>query len=243
MRRLLGIWLVLAMTGTSAAEPAEAPIAFRAQARVELDAHGVPYRVRADETLPAPIRDAIEKRVLQWRFEPARINGEPRPGATTVFLDACAVPAEQDGMNLAMEYRRHGPGYAGGGTTPMPPRYPVDAARSGKQGSFRLTLEVGVEGHVNVQAIETLEGTVWPFQSRLKEWASALRYVPEEIDGRPVATRIAMSVDFSIGDGISPRQATPERSPECTAAMESGTSGDSLRPVVLDSPFKPLETG
>jgi len=81
MRRMLGIWLVLMMTGASAAESAEAPIAFRAQARVELDAQGVPYQVHADETLPAPVRDAIEKRVLQWRFEPARINGEPRPGA------------------------------------------------------------------------------------------------------------------------------------------------------------------
>lgn len=243
MRRLLGTGLLLAITGASATEPAEAPIAFRAQARVELDAQGVPYRAHADETLPAPIRDAIEKRVLQWRFEPARINGEPRPGATTVFLDACAVPGEQGSMKLAMAYRRHGPGYAGGGTTPMPPRYPVDAARSGKQGSFRVTLEVGVDGHANVQAIETLEGTVWPFQSRLKEWARALRYVPEEIDGRPVATRIAMSVDFSIGDNAPHQQAAAERSPECTAATEAGASEESLHPVVLDSPFKPKETG
>ena len=243
MDKMLGIALLLGTMGLSAAAPTDGAVAFRAQARVELDAQGVPRRVHADQALPAPVRDAIEKRVLQWRFEPAHVNGEPRSGATTVFLNTCAMPAENAALRLAMEYHGHGPGYTGGGSAPMPPRYPVDAVRVGKQGAFRVTLEIGVDGHARIQDIETLKGTAWPFQKRLKEWASSLRYVPEEVDGRPVATRIALSVAFTIGDGAPRQRAAPEHAAACSAAMGAGDGEEPLQPVVLDSPFKLKEAG
>lgn len=247
MRKMWGIGLLLVAFNAASAEPAPKPIHFRAQARVALDAQGVPQRVDVDPKLPAVVRDAIAQRVGQWRFEPARVHDQPRAGVTTVFLDACAVPSENGDMRLAVDYGWNGPGYADGRYFHPAPRYPVDAAKRGAVGEFRVVLQVGVDGRASVETIEARKGQLRLFEDALRTWVSVLRYVPEEIDGAPVATRIAIPVDFSMGGFNSREYERQERearrkSPECMAAM--GEDADApQRPVVLDSPFKPVTTG
>ena len=104
MRKMWGIGLLMVALSAASAEPAPKPIHFRAHARVALDAHGVPQQVDVDQKLPAVIRKAIAQRVGQWRFEPARAGEQPRAGATTVFVDACAVPSVDGDMRLAVDY-------------------------------------------------------------------------------------------------------------------------------------------
>lgn len=246
MRKMWGIGLLLAALNASSGEPAPKPIHFRAHARVQLDAAGVPRQVEVDQKLPAVIREAIAQRVAQWRFEPARVDEQSRAGATTVFVDACAVPAANGDMRLAVDYGWNGPGYADGRYFHPAPRYPVEAAQRNKGGVFRVVLQIGADGRATVETIETLQGQLPLFEKALRTWVAALRYVPEEIEGAPVATRVAIPVDFAMGgfDRKHERQEREarQRSPECMAAMGQDTEEAPQRPVVLDSPFKPITT-
>jgi TonB family protein len=247
MKGSLGAALMAVATMASAADKAAEPVRFNASARVELDEAGVPRQVKVNESLPPFIRDMVQARVMQWRFEPPRVDGQAKPGVTHVFLDACAVPASEGKMRVAMDYRSHGPAPADGTAYPMPPRYPVSAVIEGQQGEFQLTLQIAPDGRVHLQSIEALQGSKRPFERDLRKWVAALRYAPEEVDGKPVATTLSFPVTFSIGSNAGTRrlqeQAREEarRSPECVAA--AAASEEPPRPVVLDSPFKPRETG
>ena len=248
MRKLLGIGLLWMAMGVVSAEPASKPIHFRAHARVSLDAQGLPRQVDVDQKLPGVVRTAIAEQVMQWRFEPALVDAQAHPGATTVFVDACAAPAADGSMRLGVDYSWNGPGYADGRYHLPAPRYPIDAAKRGKVGVFRVVAQIGKDGRATVDAIEAQQGDLRWFEEALRNWVASLRYVPEEVDGMPVATRVAIPVDFSMdGGALSYRQQarqereTKRRSPECKAAMGEGTD-EAIRPVVLDSPFKPVTT-
>lgn len=247
MRKWWGIGLLMVALSAASAEPAREPIHFRAHARVALDAQGVPRQVEVDPKLPAVIREAIAQRVGQWRFEPARADGPPRAGATTVFVDACAVPADNGDMRLAVDYGWNGPGYADGRYFPPAPRYPVEAAKRNKGGAFRVVVRIGTDGRAQVEQIETRQGQLPLFEQALRTWVASLRYLPEEIDGAPVATRMAIPVDFAMGgpgmhEYSRQEREARQRSPECRAAMGAEDASPS-QPVVLDSPFRPVTAG
>jgi len=247
MRKRWGIGLLLVALNAASAEPTPKPIHFRAHARVQLDAEGVPRQVEVDQKLPAVIRDAIAQRVAQWRFEPAQVDEQPRAGATTVFVDACAVPAENGDMRLAVDYGWNGPGYADGRYFHPAPRYPVEAAQRNKGGVFRVVLQIGADGRATVETIEAQQGQLPLFEKALRTWVTTLRYVPEEIEGAPVITRVAIPVDFAMGGFDSRKYERQQRearrrSPECMAAMGEDADDAPQRPVVLDSPFKPITT-
>ena len=248
MHRMLGVGLLLVAVGASSEEPPKKPIHFRAHARVALDAQGVPQRVDVDQKLPAVVRSAVAERVMAWRFEPAMIDDQAHAGATTVFVDACAAPSDGGNMRLAVEYGWNGPGYADGRYSHPAPRYPIDAAKRDKVGAFRVVLKVGADGRATVDTIEVESGQLRLFEDALRSWVAQLRYVPEEIDGRPVATRVAIPVDFSMEGSLSPRRQMRQQreaklhSSECVAAM-GGDKEEAPQPVVLDSPFKPREAG
>ena len=150
-------------------------------------------------------------------------------------------------MRLAVEYGWNGPGYADGRYFHPAPRYPIDAAKRDKVGAFRVVLKVGTDGRATVDTIEVESGQLRLFEDALHSWVAQLRYVPEEIDGKPVATRVAIPVEFSMGGQLSPRQRMRQEreakrhSSECVAAM-SGDKEEAPQPVVLDSPFKPITT-
>ncbi|WP_299345616.1 energy transducer TonB [uncultured Pseudoxanthomonas sp.] len=247
MKGSVAVGLLAVSFTLTAGEKAAEPVRFYANARVVLDEQGVPQQVQANEKLPAVVRGVIEERVLRWRFEPARVGGVAKTGVTHVFMDACAVPLPDGGMRMALDYRSNGPALAQGALFAAPPRYPVDAARMAREGRFRVVINVGQDGTATVGSIDPLEGSLKPFEKTLRDWVAAMRYVPEQVDGVPIATQLAIPVDFAMGGGMGMRRAEraekeqAAQSPECRAASAGGT--DPQRPVVLDSPFKPRETG
>jgi TonB family protein len=246
MKGMLGIGLLVLASAASAGEEAQSEtLRFYANARVVLDDQGVPQQVQANERLPPSVRSAIEQRVMQWRFEPARIGGSATAGVTHVSLDACAVPAPDGTMRMAMEYRSNGPGLAGGAMLVAPPRYPAEAARYGRQGSFNVVMRIGADGNASIERIERVSGLAKPFEKTLREWVAAMRYVPEEVDTVPISTQISMLVDFKMGGESLEDRARAKREEDAQSAgcrKAAGAVQDRLRPVVLDSPFKPVTT-
>jgi hypothetical protein len=59
------VWGLLLCIGAAQAEGAKEPVRFPATARIALDAEGIPREVQANPRLPAPVREAIERRVKQ----------------------------------------------------------------------------------------------------------------------------------------------------------------------------------
>lgn len=245
MKGMLGIGLLVFAFAASAGDATSDVVRFQASARVALDAQGVPQQVQANEKLPPAVRSAVEQHVMRWRFEPAQIGGVAKAGVTHVSLDACAVPAPDGTMRMAMEYRSNGPGLAGDAMLVAPPRYPAEAARYGRQGSFNVVMRIGADGNASVERIERVSGLAKPFEKTLREWVAAMRYVPEEVDTVPISTQISMLVDFEMGGESLKDRARAKREEDAQSAgcrKAAGAVEDRLRPVVLDSPFKPITT-
>lgn len=214
--------------GTALAQNPSQPVPFKTKAKVWLDEQGVPQRVEAPEQLPAAIREAIGARIKEWRFAPATVNGEAKSGVTHLMLNACAAASPSGELNLALGYVYGGPvnNQNAAGLTP-PPRYPVDAVRSGIEGTWLVTYEVLPDGTAQWMSVapqgETNPKRLNYFEPALRQWVSQLRYQPEEVDGRAVSTVVRMPVGFSLDTSTKPvsRKEEAQSGKECIAAMQA----------------------
>jgi hypothetical protein len=234
---------LLLLAGSAWAEGKGDPVLFPATARIALDAEGVPQAVQASSRLPLPVREAIEARVKRWRFEPALVDGVARPGVTHVRLQACAIPQPDGSLRVGMDYQGNGPGYANDALRLPKLPYPPAAMQSGAQADIDLNVLVGEDGLVTLQSMKATRGSAKAFKEVLEAWVGVMRYVPEEVDGRRIATQVRIPVSFSFEERSrrQERRAAAARSPECVAA--AGEPEDAMTPVVLDSPFRPVTTG
>lgn len=225
-----------------AADDGEA-VVFQTVAKVAVGADGQLEEVQGAGKLPLPLRQFVESTVGGWQFEPALVDGVARTGTTWVRLSVCAVPQGGD-FALSARYTGNGPAPVSGAVFADPPQYPVNALRSGVEGDMLVTYTVEPDGSA------TLDSITYPeqgekrmhrhFDRSLREWVSAMRYQPEELDGRPVATRISTPVEFTLGKPLTRRQAEEQvrrgwqDSPECLAAEGRQPQGQQ---AIARSPF------
>ena len=240
---------VIASTDAAQAADPAAPIPFRAMAKVWIDEKGQPSRVQATAGLPAAVRESIEQQVATWRFQSPVVDGLPRGGITYVALGACAVPEPDGALRLALAFNGNGPGYSDDTVMLPPPRYPVDLARRGQGGEWTVDYIVELDGSatfVGVVADKPNQPGVKHVEPAMRDWVRSMRYVPEQIDGSPVRTRVSTPVTLSMARASSRKvimdqqKRRLESSPECAAVMEQA-EGD--RPMALDSPFRRLGAG
>lgn len=243
---IAGFAAVLCIGSATAGGRVQEPVQFRAVAHVVVDAEGVPSAVEASHKLPEPIRQAVNAHVAHMRFEPVVIDGRPRTGSTHVFLDACAIPQDDGRLNFALEYLTNGPGHLDGELHLRPPQYPAQAMYSGSEGSFTVTVLVAADGTVEVESVQREQGHLKTFEPALRAWASSLRYIPEQVDGVAVETRLSIPVEFTLSLPASGRAARQRRIAEAldTKACAAAAQGQGQREtIVLDSPFKPRVAG
>jgi len=245
MGRILLAGLALLAGFADAAEP----IAFRAEARVEVDATGKPNRIEASADLPEAVRTFIEKQVATWRFAPPSRDGVTGSGVTYLKLGACAVPVA-NGYRMAIDYKGNGPRIAGSSILP-PPRYPVSEMIAGRGAQLVVKWIVETNGRATLEQVERTDGAkvrrIDPFEKAIREWVTTLRYEPEQLDGKAVRTRVTVPVTFMAGGAKGPTAFKQElieqarQSPECQLADSRLPGG--LQPVAVDSPFKLLTSG
>ena len=129
---------------------------------------------------------------------------------------------------------------------PHPP-YPASALRSGISGHFDVKMKVQPDGTMRLDEIETRQGGAQAkraFAESIGAWVAALRYEPETVAGKAVATSVSVPLEFN-SDPISARQWKAEE--EKMRASEAQSDACQLafgrernrRPesVVLNSPF------
>jgi len=239
MRKKLFVCLVMAAGMAGATEP----VAFRASARVEIDAAGKPMNIEASKDLPDSIRTFIEKTVATWHFTPPSRGDVSGIGVTYLSLGACAFP-EGGNYRMAIDLKGNGPSLVSH-PEPSLPRYPSEAMRAGREADLVVKWIVETDGLASLERIERKGGTALrkndPFFKPIKEWIAQLRYEPEELAGHRVRTRISMPFKFSL----LPRRSTTQtenqkemnglmQSPECQIA--ASRLGEDMHAVAVDSP-------
>lgn len=246
---------VMAALPAMAADGPDKPgvVAFNANVRVEVDATGKPVTVEAPADLPESIRSFIEKRVASWQYTPAKENGRTAAAVTFVAVGACAIPAAE-GYRLGLDYKGNGPRLLTPSGQLTPPPYPKEALRSAISGTFKVEYAIQANGSTRLEDVETLEGgnkMAKLFNPTLKRWVEGLRYEPEQVNGRPVATTMHFPVEFKIDTGpsnmgserwrenyLAELQARAIASNECIAA----SAGNGLPPVAENSPVEVIPT-
>ncbi|HWS76810.1 MAG TPA: energy transducer TonB [Thermomonas sp.] len=253
MKKAHALLLAGLLGATPCAQAAEAAaggrdvVAFNASVRVEVDAAGKPVKVEAPADLPESIRAFIEKRVASWQYAPARQDGVPAAAVTFVRVGACAIPVAE-GYRLGLDFKGNGPAIVNAGPWFMPPpRYPTEMQRRGTEGTFRVAYAIQADGTTKMTSIEPMEGTsnrdMKAFRAALTGWIEALRYQPEQVNGRAVATDMSFPVSFMLSTHEGPRSNAAYReelearalaSKECLAA----TSPSGPLPIAQNSPVK-----
>ncbi len=235
-----------AAAAAAADEPAQKPVAFRAEAKVTLDAAGKPLAVEASQDLPAPVRNFIEQRVATWHFSPPEQDGVTGPAVTFLTLGACALPTAEGGYRLAVDFKRNGPRYTNGPVF-LPPAYPHEANVRGIGASMVVTYVVGTDGRATLEKLEYTDGANHRrdgFGEAVRVWLRDMRFEPEQLAGKPVRTRIETTVKFTAGPHAQSRdeirrelEAKAARSEECRFAAGGAESGG-MAPLALNSPVR-----
>ena len=240
--RVPGVLLLMAAAcATWAAEPEEKDLfVFQTRAAVSIDAGGRPTDIQLPEQLPETVASFVRSQIMQWRFAPPEVNGQARAGKTYLTLGACATPVTS-GYQLAVDYKGAGPGTPRPDGKMTPPRFPMEAAKKNVNSRSLVQFVVEPDGNATLESIDfAAPRDQRLFQQTLEEWVKQIRFMPEEVDGKPVRTRMRVPVHFEARRHGTASAESKAGKPECTALMKRG---DEQRPMALDSPFRRLEGG
>jgi hypothetical protein len=211
-----------------------------------LDPAGKLLAVEANQDLPAPVREFIEKRVATWHFSPPEQDGVTGPAVTYLTLGACALPVPEGGYRLAVDFKRNGPRYANGPVF-RPPAYPRSENIRGIGASMIVTYIVGTDGRARLETLEYTDGASHRrdhFDAAVEDWLRDMRFDPEQLAGKPVRTRIKTYVKFTSADSAAGHddflkaiEAKTAKSEECRlAGGQSEPAG--MAPLALNSPVR-----
>lgn len=216
------------------------PVAFTAEARVEVDPDGTLVKVEAAQDLPESIRTFIEQQLKTWKY--VRRHREDMTGnaATWVYLNACAVPAPGGGYTMGLAFHGNGPRIAGGGKWPVPRFLFIAVSKAQVAGRVDVHFVVKPDGTATFESMEGWQDarTRKPMRSAIEQWIEDLRFEPEEIGGRPVATRETVPLVIKLGDRTTSDDLRDKamQSPQCKQAAAAGQAiAPSLGSVAVDS--------
>ncbi len=231
---LVGLALGSSPTWASTTE-----IAKSLSAEVSVNTDGtVSNVVVVDAKVPAAIKSAIANQSRGWRFVPVLAEGVTVPAVTYVALDVCAIPAG-DGYDLIVNYAGNGPRLARGAKFEFPPAV---NAYGGDHLYAMVKLKTMVDGHaqlVDVVMVDVVQAVQHDVRSMIKGWVASLRFQPEQVSGKPVATDIEWPVEwFRMGAPVRAVAsvvpvAQPMHNPLCQSARAPNDT-----PRVIDSPLK-----
>lgn len=228
-----------------AAAPPEPPpkvVSFIAEARVEVDESGTLVKVEAAQDLPEGVRTFIEQQLKTWKYVRRHREGETGNAATWVSLGACAVPVANGGYTMGLAYHGNGPRIAGGGMWTVSNGLFHAVSKAQTAGRLDIRFVVGADGKATVESVDgATDGRIRKLmRPAIEDWLERMRFDPEVIGGRPVATRQTLPLEFKQGDGRRPTredlQAHAMESAQCKRAAAAGQAvGPGMRAVAVDS--------
>lgn len=253
---VLALMISLPPVGAAAQDAASAPAGLRwfdVEARVEVNTKGDVVSVQPRASAGPAIDSLLQSTVSRWRFAPPMRDGVAVSGVTFVRLMACVAPTEGQ-QGLAFSYRGNGPARLGSSVSPRISLYLRDNQ------SVKLTVDYRVlaDGRAELDEFrfDSRVGAAagGAIRSEVLAWLKQARFEPEQLDGKPVVTRVRMPMEVSRGASgnraqveaqtkrdDARRQSALAGSPACQAAMKAqpATGGE----VAMDSPFSLLSQG
>lgn len=194
----LAMWtgvLLASVCSAAGAKEAAKPVTFTTSARVEVDADGKLVKVEAAQDLPEPVRAYVERQIAQWKFAPNVREGVSGNSTTWIRLGACALPKDDGTYAMGLAFGGNGPrGYENMG---LPWETQSFLMRSRMTGRIDVTYVVNPDGSAKMETVEGLGGSGYrrQIQQGLDRWFDQMRFEPETVGGKPVATRIGLVIN------------------------------------------------
>lgn len=257
MKRCLGLFIIFGLVPAWSAADAKDAHWVKAGpeiiAALDVDAQGqvTASHIQGEGILPQ-LQELVDQTTRGWKFVPATVDGRAVPARTYAWL----VPEMQqsgDKIALRARYELHGPGPE----LRMIPVYPASMVHDRVQASLIVDATVEADGSydkITLTSAKTSGGKpAQAFYAEANKAFSQWRAKPEMVDGRAVATRVRVPVNFclngtdgkpvSCSEGLTRAVDSPMTEPP--AAMERSATFQTLpmdMPIALDSPLK-LTTG
>ena len=192
-------WASLVCAGTALAQPDQVHKIIHV--RVGIDATGhVSDATLVEKKMPAAIESSVLARVKGWTFDPLTANGIAVPAVTFASFDACAVHAGE-GFDLSVTYLDDGPLLV---HKDRLEQQPVVSNFSKADQSVVAKIKVLEDGRAQLQDVVMVDidpRVGYDMRLSIKHWVDSMRFTPEQIDGRPVATAMEWKVSFWADNG------------------------------------------
>jgi TonB family protein len=126
------------------------------RAGVDIDETGHVQDLQWEEQseVHALIAERLAPIVRRWEFEPATIDGRPKPTQTGLLIHILGDELADGSVVLRLSDAQAGPT----ALSLTPPAYPMDAVRSGVTALVRVTVEVNADGSPTISEV-TYEGS------------------------------------------------------------------------------------
>lgn len=213
-------------------------------AGADVDANGHISATQVDPEVPASIAAVLAVAVKQWKFVPARLNGQPVPAHTFIRAELQALPKASGQYNLRVSFMGNGPRMG-----KLRPLYPAAALRRRQSAFMILDATVQPDGHLTDMTASSkfAKWHVLPsFKDAVLTAAKHWHFIPEQVDGRPVATHMRIPVTFNYDRHFTHEQIKilheAARKEAATADTETAPPAIPLpsdQAVALDSPLQP----
>jgi TonB family protein len=213
----------------------------------DVNAQGHITATQVEPGVPASIAAALSAAVKQWQFTPATLDGRPVPAHTFISARLQALPNTSGQYNLRVSFKGNGPIID---LHSVHPQYPREAIRTRQPAFTMLEATVLPDGSLTDMTVSS-RFKEWPlppyFKTAVLAAAKQWHAIPEQVDGRPVATRMRIPINFTIeGETFTYEQAQvlrkaarEETATENAEAAQPSIPLPSEQEVALDSPLRP----
>lgn len=166
-----------------------------------VNADGKATTLTASQTLPDAIDQWIRKRVGEYTFEPATVNGKPQPATTTLYLTLGPVSAAEGKTGYRITTLSTGPKLVKGKLEGRP--------TGAGAGYFIITYDqTGRVTRAELGAMQPSVGT-----GSFRKWALALarslRLEPETVAGSGISGQARVPIVYCAGGNKCPALAPP----------------------------------
>jgi hypothetical protein len=131
------------------------------------------YSIDRAGDVPVGVLGLLARFVPGWRFEPARVDGQPVATHADMSLRLVAKRRGEDSFTLsirAARFEQKAPGEHVSGNRMGPPRYPLAAARAGVSGTVYTVLRIDRDGRVLDAVAEQVDLRVIASEHALVRW-------------------------------------------------------------------------
>jgi TonB family protein len=179
--------LLVAAPALTLVRPAPAAEPQVVRMKLSLDTAGAIVRSEPVAKISANLQKAVEEALTQWRFAPARQNGQP-VAAELIVPVLCHGMRRDQGTFVPARIKQS-----------VPTNYPAAMRRYGLSGNVVFDFQIDEEGRVRNPVIHESDSPAFdePAMIAVRQYV----YHPATRDGKPVASNVRVTIAFSHNGG------------------------------------------